>query len=502
MRIDASGNVGIGTTNLTGSALRISTTVTGATSGFGVMNSPTASSGVTASLANFHSAPATQAASFTLSSLTHFNASQPTIGAGSTVTNQYGFVAGAGLTGATNNYGFFSSLASGANRYNFYAAGTAANYMAGQLQLGDGTAATPALSNFGDENTGIYFPEADAIGFSVVGAEVMRVDSAGRLGVATNAPDAKLTVNGVASFAAGTALLPSIARAGDLNTGIFFPAADTIAFAEGGVEAMRIDSSGNVGINTTSPSAKLNVNGDLKVTAPTATPLASSLCVDFENGSGGRLLTYGSNTTTYIPIIFSQVYSNGNGYLERGRIDANGNLLLGTTDASKTSGVGLKLTPNAGGSGQFSCVGAATNNGNESYHLYSTGAGAYRFYVGYGGTVFATSTTISAISDIRYKENVRDLDVGLDKIMALKPRLFDWKQDKGANVKNARGFIAQEFEDVFPDLIDEWRDPAPEGEEPYKSVRADLIPVLVKAIQELKTLVDAQAARITALEAK
>jgi hypothetical protein len=55
--------------------------------------------------------------------------------------------------------------------------------------------------------------------------------------------------------AAGTNSLPALTTTGDLNTGIFFPAADTIAFTEGGVEAMRIDSSGRVGIGTSSPSS-------------------------------------------------------------------------------------------------------------------------------------------------------------------------------------------------------------------------------------------------------
>jgi hypothetical protein len=62
-------------------------------------------------------------------------------------------------------------------------------------------------------------------------------------------------VGGALTVQAGTAALPAITTSGDTNTGIFFPAADTIAFAEGGVEAMRITDAGNVGIGTASPSA-------------------------------------------------------------------------------------------------------------------------------------------------------------------------------------------------------------------------------------------------------
>jgi hypothetical protein len=134
---------------------------------------------------------------------------------------------------------------------------------------------------------------------------------------------------------------------------------------------------------------------------------------------------------------------------------------------------------------------ASTDGAAFTNAVYSTGASAYRFYVGLGGTVFATNTTISAISDARFKENVQDIDVGLGAILALKPRKFDWKAGKGKDIKGDRGFIAQEFEQVFPQLVDEWADPAPEGEAPYKSVRQDLIPVLVKAIQELAAEVNA-----------
>jgi hypothetical protein len=67
-------------------------------------------------------------------------------------------------------------------------------------------------------------------------------------------PDATGTVNtsgAVNEVPAGSASTPSIYPTGDTNTGIFFPAADTIAFSEGGVESARIDSSGNLLVGTT-----------------------------------------------------------------------------------------------------------------------------------------------------------------------------------------------------------------------------------------------------------
>jgi len=94
-------------------------------------------------------------------------------------------------------------------------------------------------------------------------------DTRGVLQLQTNGTTAAVTIdtNQRAAFVAGTALLPAITTTGDTNTGIFFPAADTIAFTEGGVESMRIDSSGRVGIGTTSPTTPLQVNGTITATS-------------------------------------------------------------------------------------------------------------------------------------------------------------------------------------------------------------------------------------------
>lgn len=89
--------------------------------------------------------------------------------------------------------------------------------------------------------------------------ERMRIASDGKVGIGTNAADALLSVNGVASFGDGSASAPSIANFGDLNTGMWFPAADTIAFSTAGSEEMRITSAGNVGIGTTAPAYNLDV---------------------------------------------------------------------------------------------------------------------------------------------------------------------------------------------------------------------------------------------------
>ena len=135
MRIDSAGRVGIGALPSAALPFYVVNTPSASTS-FGAAFSPTFTSSTTSIGYGLQVSSGTQAAAFTCSNIVGFNATQGTIGLGSTVTSQFAFRVDGSQTGATNNYGFYGNIASGTNRFNFYAAGTADNYFAGNVGIG------------------------------------------------------------------------------------------------------------------------------------------------------------------------------------------------------------------------------------------------------------------------------------------------------------------------------------------------------------------------------
>jgi len=157
------------------------------------------------------------------------------------------------------------------------------------------------------------------------------------------------TVNssGIATFSnglvvsAGTTAAPSITPTGDSNTGIFFPAADTIAFAEGGVEAARLDSSGRLGIGTNNPSNLIHLystsdGAELLQLEIGAQPVSSEKAkiiwrATQTNGQSAKLASIGSTAVSNWGGEFQIFTKPANGtpndtILERVRIDNAGRM--------------------------------------------------------------------------------------------------------------------------------------------------------------------------------
>lgn len=274
-------------------------------------------------------------------------------------------------------------------------------------------------------------------------------------------------------------------------------------------QAMTLDASARLSVNTTATVAGCNLNvagginsanGALNVSGNGGFYNSSNKFGVDNNGGVTRFYSSGPNSSTRGSYDFHITDSVGSLDTIAATIDSSGNLLVGQTSQVQAA-LGFSVIGSGAGQGVVSCGIAASTNAQTTWNTYSTTASAYRFYVDMGGTVHATSTTITAISDERLKENVRDLDVGLAEIMVIKPRRFDWKEGKGLDKKNDVGFIAQEFETVFPNSVTNSL-AGGDGIE-YKAVsQSELIPTLVKAIQEQQAIITDLKSRIEVLEAK
>ena len=341
-------------------------------------------------------------------------------------------------------------------------------------------------------------------------SEKMRIDSSGNVGIGTTSPVAPLTINDKATisfnssdFALGHQLYyDSVSDRWERLTGnagsALYQTAGNVLFyrtTAGGAtgdavtpsESMRIDSSGNVGIGTTSPDHPLTVDGTSRHTDWMYGNANGKLYINDDIAlNAGKKLYLDGGSNTYLHQASADVMAFITDGSERMRIDSSGHLLVGKTAAAVAT-QGTEIRSN----GEFfSTIGNAVT----TLHVYST-AGAYRFYVTGAGQIHATSTSISSLSDERLKENIVDLETGLSEVMALQPRRFDWKNGDKTNVA---GFIAQEVETVLPDLIDGFKD---ESIEDAKGVRmGDMLPTLVKAIQEQQTIIDDLKSRIETLE--
>jgi len=288
----------------------------------------------------------------------------------------------------------------------------------------------------------------------------------------------------------GSAATPAI-RGTDANTGMFFPAADTIAFAEGGAEVMRIDSAGNVGIGTSSPSGKLDVVATSATSYFNVRSSSIANSAQVVQDTGGT--AYFQNTYASGDVIFGTAGNNAifkTSSTERARIDTSGNLLVGATTSAATfrvyaerAGAQYGMRHPSATAGRYFFIQSDSNN-----DLYVQSQALNGVYL------TNTGTSWLAVSDERLKENLNPIKNAADKVSTLRAVTGKYKTDEDGV---SRSFlIAQDVQAVLPEAVSVKND----DEKTLGLSYTDVIPLLVAAIQELKAENDALKARVEALE--
>jgi len=269
----------------------------------------------------------------------------------------------------------------------------------------------------------------------------------------------------------------------------------------GGNNRLNITSSGNVGIGTTSPSTTLHVLGRIRSsnTSTIGTGVASGI-YELGDSSNGIWRGDANSTTTagnftniggYDGIIFTSSNASMGSQNERMRITSSGNVGIGTTSPSYKLSIvgdlrGYKLISSEAGVGAGNYT-IFSNDDNVGYIDTIRAVNSGDFHFRFDGTSRAninrTTGIYMATSDSALKTNILDSKNVLPLIDKIKVRSYNWIEN---NAYEPYGLIAQELNEILPEYVYK---PKTESES-WGLSKAELVPVLIKAIQELKSKIE------------
>lgn len=316
------------------------------------------------------------------------------------------------------------------------------------------------------------------------------------------------TVTGAVQFDADVTIADRIIHAGDTNTQIRFPAADTISFETNGSERGRIDSSGRVLVGTTAGQGtnalqiEQSAGGFVslrRAEAATAITDGEDLGgIEFQDNAGNvyaRILgeadgTAGAND---FPgrITFSTTIDAGSSPTERVRITNGGSVFFGVTanPSGASGGSGFVVESN----GRRTLYTATTTTAEASLAAFFNPNGQ----VGSINTS-GTSTIFATSSDYRLKENLVSLDGAIDRLKGLPVHRFNFIADPS---KTVDGFLAHEVADVVPEAVIGKKDAVDDNGSPvYQGIdQSKLVPLLTAALQDAISRIEALEVRVASI---
>jgi hypothetical protein len=311
------------------------------------------------------------------------------------------------------------------------------------------------------------------------GGTAFIVNGSGSVGIGTASPtDGRLVVEGsdVNVTAKSTSNISVFKLMNTSGTSVMAQVANALVFEHLGTERMRITSGGAVGIGVTSPNTQLHVAGSTTINDVLYLQRSSSSLflpvMNYWNGSGtplggtkGDLLAIGSAGGDGV------VFVGGN--VERMRITSAGSFLIGHTAATYSE---KALIQYAGTGNQGFHINQTGSTAANDKILFSNGNGI----VGYIRTDGSATSYVTA-SDYRLKEDLQEIN-GLEKVSSLKVYNFKWLNSED----RTDGLIAHELAEVLPYAVSGEKD----GDMMQGVDYSKIVPVLIKAIQELKTEID------------
>jgi hypothetical protein len=362
-------------------------------------------------------------------------------------------------------------------------------------------------------------------------ALAITIDSSEKVGIGTASPNEKLDVRGslqvgvdgttagLIRFMDSGSVTEEATISSDANGGLIFggnSGAGELIFKTGSsTERMRIDSAGNVGIGVV-PEAWQSTRSALQVGDSTA------VWGDVYQNSWFTSNVYrnSSNNEVYINASYAQQMSMDNGgnivfkvapsgsadatigWTTAMTVDTSGKVGVGTTSA----GLGIMAVHGAtGGNATFKAANTSSSGNTTCIMAFMDGSGSASsnsaFLQGFNGVTsyyLLGNGTQTFTSDENVKKNIETTRDGyLEDLAKLRVVKYNWKHEEDGTNKEL-GLIAQEVEEVFPNLVMEDFDPQiEEGQRRNKMIKVTVLPfMLLKAIQELSAKNDALEARI------